>query len=135
MEINESSKCILKMENIAVEEISFKRSFEAIKPGKLKFNIEAKYKDVSERNIKTMAICKIENTDKSLQLSITVSGLFSINYDIEGIDNKSILRNNTLAIIFPYLRSQVSLITAQPNLTPIVLPPVNITEFIKEEAQ
>ena len=38
---------------------------------------------------------------------------------------------NALAIMFPYLRSQVTLITTQPNFKPIILPVVNINQLVK----
>ena len=43
-----------------------------------------------------------------------------------------IVRQNSVAIIFPYLRSQVSLITAQPEMEPVVLRPVNIAQMVED---
>ena len=49
-------------------------------------------------------------------------------------DDEEFLRRmvpNAIAIIFPYMRSQVTLMTAQPNLPSIVLPPININALLK----
>ena len=35
----------------------------------------------------------------------------------------------TVAIMFPFIRSQITLLTTQPGMTPIVLPPINTTKF------
>lgn len=51
-------------------------------------------------------------------------------------EKKSILEKNTVAIMFPFLRSQITLITAQPNMPALNLPPLNINallENIKEK--
>ena len=42
---------------------------------------------------------------------------------------KTIIEKNTIAIMFPFVRSQVSLLTTQPNMVPIVLPPINTAKF------
>jgi cysteine sulfinate desulfinase/cysteine desulfurase-like protein len=42
---------------------------------------------------------------------------------------ESIIKTNTVAIMFPFIRSQVTLLTTQPGMTPIVLPPINTTKF------
>ena len=42
---------------------------------------------------------------------------------------ENIIKNNTVAIMFPFIRSQVTLLTTQPGMTPIVLPPINTTKF------
>ena len=42
---------------------------------------------------------------------------------------ENIVKTNTVAIMFPFIRSQVTLLTTQPGMTPIVLPPINTTKF------
>ncbi len=37
---------------------------------------------------------------------------------------ENIVKTNTVAIMFPFIRSQVTLLTTQPGMTPIVLPPI-----------
>ena len=37
---------------------------------------------------------------------------------------------NVVAIMFPYLRCQVSLMTAQPNLPTVVIPAININKLL-----
>ena len=38
---------------------------------------------------------------------------------------------NAIAIMFPFLRSQVTLVTSQPNFRPIILPIININNLVK----
>ena len=42
-------------------------------------------------------------------------------------------RKNTIAILFPYVRSYISIITTQPGMTPIVLPAMNIVAMINDQ--
>lgn len=42
---------------------------------------------------------------------------------------EAIINANTVAIMFPFFRSQVTLLTSQPGMTPIVLPAINTQKF------
>ena len=56
------------------------------------------------------------------------SGFFSY----KGNGDDPIIQQYAVAIVMPYIRSQVSLLTAQPGVDPIVLPPFNIVEMMNE---
>ena len=43
------------------------------------------------------------------------------------------LKPNAVAIMFPFLRSQISLLTTQPDMIPVVLPAININKLLKTE--
>lgn len=64
--------------------------------------------------------------DGIMQLDICLVGCFASN------DEEFLKRMipNAVAIIFPYLRAQVSLMTAQPNLPTLVLPAININALL-----
>lgn len=51
------------------------------------------------------------------------------NLDIEFKD--SVIRNNTIAIMLPYMRSQVSILTAQPGVDGVVLPILNVSAMFE----
>lgn len=42
---------------------------------------------------------------------------------------EAIINANTVAIMFPFIRSQVTLLTSQPGMTPIVLSAINTQKF------
>ena len=58
------------------------------------------------------------------------SGYFVLDESSEY--DRLILRQNAAAIVFPYMRSQLSLLTAQPEVDPLILQPVNIAQLVKE---
>lgn len=93
---------------------------------------------VDENNALISLIFRIKNEDLSLP--------FSIEADIEGwfhLENweqpelVSLMVTNSIAILFPYLRSLVSVITANANIAPYVIPVMNINALFdqKESAE
>ena len=66
-------------------------------------------------------------------MEINLVGFFSFdNEEVldESKKNDSISKN-AVAIMMPYLRSEVSLLTAQPGVECVVLPPFNINKMMK----
>lgn len=67
-------------------------------------------------------------------VEIQVTGIF-IFEEGSGLnkDQKQVLINkNAVAILMPYVRSEMSLITAQPGVECVVLPPFNINKMLEE---
>ena len=64
--------------------------------------------------------------NKTEDLNVKIVGIFGI---LE--EESKRLKPNAIAIIFPYLRSQISLLTTQPNMLPVVLPAMNINNLFK----
>jgi preprotein translocase subunit SecB len=69
-----------------------------------------------------------DNNDMPFSMEIDIEGLF----DLEGWekpDQLKIMVSNTIAILFPYLRTLVSTITASANISPYILPVMNINSL------
>lgn len=123
-------KSVLLMREIFVEKLSFERKamIKAVdEDGKITFSsgIE-KYKDESYK----VKLGVVLQGDDNYFISVEMAGIFEIEEDTP--IKKDILEVNTLAIIFPYLRSQLTLLTSQPGFTPIVLPAINIHALLRE---
>lgn len=73
----------------------------------------------------------MSDDEDSTSLEIVVSGIFEFKADLEPDLKEVIITKNTMAILFPYLRSQVTLLTAQPDIEPVVLPPININALLQ----
>ena len=71
--------------------------------------------------------------EEEYNLQVSIVGIFSIdeNANITEEFQKTWIAKNTIAILMPYVRSQISLITAQPGVECVVLPPFNINNIIK----
>lgn len=66
-------------------------------------------------------------------VSSTFIAKFECKFSSEITDEvKTILiEQNTLSIMFPFLRSQIAMLTCVPNMEPIVLPTININAYIQ----
>lgn len=66
-------------------------------------------------------------------MEIVVAGYFGLETEeLNGEMQKALIRKNSVAILMPYLRSEVSLLTAQPETDCVVLPPFNIHKMLGE---
>ena len=61
----------------------------------------------------------IDSNDERLRLSIDTIGVFQVDDNLDMDERYPQVMVNTL---YPYLRTQVQLITTQPGLLPIMLP-------------
>ena len=62
---------------------------------------------------------------------ISLSGFFAVETQ-EELDDKmvqTLINKNAVAILMPYLRSELTLLTAQPDTDSVVLPPFNINKM------
>lgn len=84
---------------------------------------------------KVEIITKIEDSDKNISIQLTCIGVFEL-IDDEGQIEKDIandiLQKNTVAIMYPFIRSQVSLLSTQPGMQPILIPPIDVNVLVKE---
>jgi len=65
-------------------------------------------------------------------MELIIEGIFTINPDEkdEAVDK---YQANAMAILFPYIRSLVSTYTANSNVTPLILPTININKYLKKK--
>lgn len=128
-----SIKSVLKLEDLYFQKILFDRIGKKNEED-LSFQIQA---DIEE-NIKQSHLYKVTLTvtgkkEEEYELQVSIVGIFSIdeNANITEDMRKTLIAKNTIAILMPYVRSQISLITAQPGVECVVLPPFNINNIVK----
>ena len=89
-------------------------------------SIERHISEIEEHTYDVSLHVNIDSEDLSVNVIANAKFLFEADsYERE----KTIIEKNTIAIMFPFVRSQVSLLTTQPNMVPIVLPPINTAKF------
>ena len=84
---------------------------------------------IEGRTIAIKLFCRIDIED-IFDLELCLVGKFEAGGNIE---SERVLPN-AIAIMFPYLRAQVSLMTAQPNIPTINLKPVNINALLERQS-
>jgi preprotein translocase subunit SecB len=128
--------CSLKFKNYFVNSVEFKTNteFDAEENVKVKFNFNSKIEYEKDSNhadvLLSVNIFDEKEFDKSpFILKIVITGQFLI----EGEFKKSLLEQNAVAILFPYIRSLVSLYTTNANFPALILPPINVVAYIQNK--
>lgn len=62
-------------------------------------------------------------------IDISLSGFFRVEGQVEDKTVQDLIKKNAVAILMPYLRSELTLLTAQPDTDSVVLPPFNINKM------
>ena len=129
MDIDEM-KSEMQLKNLYFPSITFTRKA-VISSGKLQFKVSRKLRH-EEDNFEVQLTVNIEKDD-DIALSVTAVGVFCFTQEIQDEDSKTdMAKTNGAAIIFPFIRSQIAGITAQPGMSPIVIPPLNINKLIDD---
>ena len=111
----------LQMKNFCFSKFSFVRD-KVIKNGELNADIKKNIISIGDHEYNVILTTTIEKDDMNIELVAEAQFLYeSEDYSRE----ESIINTNTVAIMFPFIRSQVTLLTSQPGMVPIILPPIN----------
>lgn len=98
--------------------------------GSVNFKHEIEYQG---NDVKVTLICNVSD-EAGLQADVELVGIFTLDTD-SGIPSdsqyiKNLCERNTLSILFPYLRSIVSDLSLKANMSPIILPTINILALL-----
>ena len=119
--------CVLKLNALVFDEIIFKRNgMRNNNELELSFTVNIGI-NASNRDIKKVSVKAIGEKKNEYTFEVQASGFFSYEGDADDL----IIQQNAVAIVMPYIRSEVSLLTAQPGTDSVVFPPYNIAEMIK----
>ena len=134
MEKNKSIKSVLKLNKIVFDKMEFIRlGFRNDK--ELKLEIQSNVSQRQETEIYRVTLLLKGKKPEEYTLEISLSGYFSIESEdklAEDLKN-TLVTKNSVAILMPYLISQLSLLTAQPEVECVVLPPFNINNMLERE--
>lgn len=120
MDINQI-KSNLQMKYIFFSNYSFSRDV-IISAGDCNIDLQKRIKKIKDHEYQIILKTEIKKQDLHLELET----LAEFIYDADDYSKEeTIINANTVAIMFPFIRSQVTLMTSQPGMAPIVLPPIN----------
>lgn len=131
MENNKSIKSVLKLNKIVFDKIEFKRlSFK--NDNELELEIQSNTSRRQDTEVYKVTLILKGKKPEEYTLEISLSGFFSIEGDDELTEDlkNTLVTKNSVAILMPYLRSEVSLLTAQPEVECVVLPAFNINKVL-----
>ena len=111
----------LQMKDFYFSRFSFVRD-KVIKDGELNVDLQKNIISKGDHEYNIILTTTIEQDDMNIELVAEAQFLYeSDDYSRE----ESIINTNTVAIMFPFIRSQVTLLTSQPGMIPIILPAIN----------
>ena len=111
--------CVLKLNALVFDDIIFKRlGMHSDNDLEISFSVSIGT-NITDQDIKKVSVKVMGEKREEYSFEIQASGFFAY----EG---------NAVAIVMPYIRSEVSLLTAQPGIESVVLPPFNIAEMMNK---
>lgn len=127
-----SANSILVLQHYIVKNMEFKIN-ESFRPRGNEIELHPEFQRVINKIDENTAAVdlafKIADAEESpFMLNICIEGTFALA-KWESDESKQLMVSNTVAILFPYLRSLVSMITANANIPPYTLPVMNINEL------
>jgi preprotein translocase subunit SecB len=132
MSADKSYGCSLTLHSLYTEEISFTRKNETNeKEPDLRYSRDIIPNDNGTRSVRL----RVEGEyDDGTIFHIQMVGVFEVDAP-EGVDEETretLYTDNTVAIIFPYIRAQITLLTSQPGIAPFYMPPINIAGLLAD---
>ena len=98
------------------------------------FQIEYAVNSEDDTKVRVVVDTTVTNEAQSVVLNVQTVGIFKVDkLDIDDATYEHLIKANTVAIIFPFIRSQVSLLTTQPGMMPVMIPPININALIENQ--
>lgn len=134
MENSKSIESVLKLNKIVFDKIEFKRlGFKNDK--ELELEIQSNISQRQEAGVYRVTLILKGKKPEEYTLEISLSGFFNIEADSELTEDlkNTLVTRNSVAILMPYLRSEVSLLTAQPEVECVVLPAFNINNMLEDK--
>ena len=126
----EKYKSKLRFNKYVVNEVNFKNN-DKPQPVTIDFSI---YKNIEreENNMKVELVTKVfENAEENnfpFEMIVKLTGYFTEENNDENIN----FEPNAIAILYPYVRSIVSIYTINSNVNGLILPVINVNNVIKD---
>lgn len=124
-------EAVLKLNRVYFDEIEYRFHAKDDCVCEYNFNFEKALENIKENQYRLFLKCNAINEKNDIELHIEVVGEFECELEDETL-RSSLLNQNAVAILFPYLRSQICLVTTQPQSIPINLPAININSLFEK---
>jgi len=125
-------KSVLQIHPVAFDKLSFERIGNRTEDSKIHLEINQRIKKHDEAHYTTTILVKATK-EKEFIATVQISGECTVN---EKDPNKErLVKENAFFILFPYVRSELTLLTAQPETDPIVFPVMNIQAMMERAEQ
>ena len=130
-------KANLKFKDYVVNNIEFKNnlSFDN-SPIEIDFDINSEVNFINDKEFFLGLEIEIfrdpEKNNYPFSFKAEIIGTFEIDTDNE-VEKNKLAEQNSVAILFPYVRALISTYTSASNVSPIILPPINVVKYIQDK--
>lgn len=128
MKVRSEYESPLVLERIEITESTFRKKDAPLEGLELGVHVEHNVEKVEEDEYEITLNTSVFDENENIYVSVKGKAIFRTQQK-----NMDILEKNTIAIMFPYIRSYISIITTQPGMAPIVLPAMNIIAMINDQ--
>lgn len=128
MKVRSDYESPLVLEKIEITESTFKKKEVLLEGLELSIHVEHNVDNIGEDEYEIILITTVSDENENIYVNVKGKAIFHTQQK-----NMDILEKNTIAIMFPYIRSYISIITTQPGMAPIVLPAMNIIAMINDQ--
>ncbi|MCM1143121.1 MAG: protein-export chaperone SecB [Blautia sp.] len=128
MKVSSAYESPLVLEKIEITESTFRKKEVSLDGLELNVHVERAVEKVERDGYEITLITTVSDEKENIYVNVKGKAIFRTQQE-----NMDILEKNTIAIMFPYIRSYISIITTQPGMPPIVLPAMNIIAMINDQ--
>ena len=128
----ENNNCVLQMNDLFFSKFDFVQTRgDTNTDYETSFRIEYAANNQDSAKFRVTILTLVKNKTESMHVNLETVGIFTIDSS-ENDKNliEHLLKENTVAIMLPFIRSQISLLTTQPGLSPVMLPPINVNALL-----
>lgn len=130
MKKNALDKNLLTLDLLLFEKINFERLGLKNSNNNIKYEMEIDIAYNEDDDVYKVTLLMSAEKEEEYKIEIALAGFFTVEKDLDENLKESLLNKNTVAILMPFMRSQFSLITAQPETDSLVLPVVNVSAIM-----
>lgn len=128
MKVRSEYESPLVLEKIEITESTFRKKDVSLEGLELGLHVEHNVEKVEEDEYEIILNTCVCDENENIYVNVKGKAIFRTQQK-----NMDMLEKNTIAIMFPYIRSYISIITTQPGMAPIVLPAMNIIAMVNDQ--
>ena len=128
MKVRSAYESPLVLEKIEITESTFRKKDFSLDELELGVRVEHSVENIGEDEYEIVLNTTVSDENENIYVNVKGKAMFRTQQK-----NMDMLEKNIIAIIFPYIRSYISIITTQPGMPPIVLPAMNIIAMINDQ--
>lgn len=128
MKVRSTYESPLVLEKIEITESTFRKKDVSLDELELGVQVRHTIENIGEDGYEIILNVTVSDERENIYVNVKGKAMFRTQQK-----NMDMLEKNMIAIMFPYIRSYISIITTQPGMPPIVLPAMNINAMINDQ--